>query len=497
MNLEVIIGLEIHAQISSQTKMFCSCDNDAFGKAPNTTICPVCTGHPGTLPVPNQVAVEKGVQAALALGCTIPAHAKFDRKNYFYPDLPAGYQISQFDEPVSVQGSVEIQISGQPKKIGVTRLHLENDAGKLTHVGQFSLCDYNRAGTPLMEIVSEPDLRSAEEARLYAEEVARIVQYVGSSNADMYKGELRFDASVSLRPVGEDQLYPRAEIKNLNSFKALEAAINYEIKRQTKLWEADKVPDKETTIGWNDEKGETYLMREKESAADYRYFPEPDIPPLTFDPAQIKKWQKELPELPLARRQRFVQDYKVSEQDATTLTDSKDLADWYEEVAKKSGNPKKAASWVLTETLGRMKLMSVQSGEDLEFLDGEKMEYLEAGSVSDLKFSASQLGELVKMIEEGSVSGKQAKEILDFMFEGSEGGDPTKIAKAKGMEQVSDSGAIEKFVDQVLQENEKVVVDFKAGKGNALGFLVGQVIKVSKGQANPKLVNELLNKKLG
>ncbi len=456
--------------------MFCSCDNDAFGKEPNTKICPVCTGQPGTLPVPNRTAVELGVKAALALGCTIPSHAKFDRKNYFYPDLPAGYQISQFDEPVSEKGSVEIVLSsGEQKKIGVTRLHLENDAGKLTHVGQWSLCDYNRAGTPLMEIVSEPDLRSAEQARLYAEEVARIVQFVGASKADMYKGELRFDASVSLRPVGEDQLYPRAEIKNLNSFKALESAINYEIARQTQLWETDKVPDKETTIGWNDEKGETYLMREKESAADYRYFPEPDIPPLTFDTAQIAKWRKELPELPLARRARFVQEYKVSEQDAETLTSSKELADYYEAVVKVSKDAKKATGWVTTELLARMK---------------------EAGltSVAEQKVSAESLGKLVSLIIDGTISGKIAKEVFSEMWES--GTDPEQIIEKQGLKQVSDTGAITQFVDQVLAENEKVVADFKAGKGNALGFLVGQVMKVSKGQANPKLVNELLNQKL-
>jgi len=487
MQLEVIIGLEIHAQLKTKTKMFCSCDNDSFGKEPNTTICPICTGHPGALPVPNEQAIKLGLKAALALGCEIRSPSKFDRKNYFYPDLPAGYQISQFDEPVSEHGSVAIEVrdpsTGEiqlKKEIGVTRLHLENDAGKLTHVGSSSLCDYNRAGTPLMEIVSEPDMRSAAEARAYAEAVQAIVQYAETSHADMFKGEMRFDASVSLRPVGDEQLYPRSEIKNLNSFKALEAAINYEIKRQTKLWEAGTPADSETTIGWNDEKQETYLMRSKESAADYRYFPEPDIPPMTFSDDFIAELRANLPELPLARRQRFAQDFQLTEQDAATLVADKVLADYFEEVAGKSGQPKKAANWVLTEVLGRMK-----ADEDSE-----------AQKITDLPFSASQLAALIKMIEDGAVSGKQAKEILTFMFEGIESGDPAAIAKAKGMEQVSDTGAIEKFVDGAIAANESVVADFRAGKGNAIGFLVGQVMKASGGQANPKLVNELLQKKL-
>ncbi|MFH1546428.1 MAG: Asp-tRNA(Asn)/Glu-tRNA(Gln) amidotransferase subunit GatB, partial [Patescibacteria group bacterium] len=338
MELEAIIGLEIHAQIATKTKMFCSCDNEAFGAEPNSRICPVCTGQPGVLPAPNKKAVELGVKAALALDCEIPQHSKFDRKNYFYPDLPYGYQISQFDEPISQNGKIEIPLNGNRKVIGITRLHLENDAGKLMHVGNFSLCDYNRAGTPLMEIVSEPDLRSAEEARIFAEEVQRILQFVGSSNADMYRGEMRFDASVSLREVGRETLNARAEIKNLNSFKALESAVTFEIERQKKLWAENKKPEQDSTVGWDDEKGETYLMREKESASDYRYFPEPDIPPLEISAKQVEVWRKELPELPLAARERLIQEYAVSEQDSQTLTSSKALLDYFEEVVKISGD---------------------------------------------------------------------------------------------------------------------------------------------------------------
>lgn len=474
--LITVIGLEIHAQLSTKTKMFCNCDNDAFGKEPNSCVCPVCTGHPGALPVPNAEAIKKGISAALALGLSITPKSKFDRKNYFYPDLPAGYQISQYDEPVSQHGRVEIRLpDGTERTIRVHRLHLENDAGKLTHVGNSSLCDYNRAGTPLIEIVSEPDMTTPAEARAYAEAVQRIVQYVGASTADMYKGEMRFDASVSLRPAGDTKLYPRAEIKNLNSFKALESAIAYEIRRQTKLWEAGTPPASEQTVGWNDEAGETYLMREKESAADYRYFPEPDIPPLTFTAEQVEKLRAALPELPFARKARFIQEYGMSEQDAETLIAEKALADYFEEVVQISKDPKKSVGWVLSELGAKMK---------------------EAGlTIGQQKVSATHLGQLVARIVDGTISGKIAKDIFPEMWE--EGSSPDSIIEKKGLKQVSDTGAIEKIVDEVLAANPKSVEDFRAGKTNAIGFLVGQIMKASKGQANPKMVNEILVKKLG
>ncbi|MFH0834270.1 MAG: Asp-tRNA(Asn)/Glu-tRNA(Gln) amidotransferase subunit GatB [Patescibacteria group bacterium] len=504
MELEAIIGLEIHAQVATKTKMFCSCDNDAFGAPPNSRICPICTGHPGTLPAPNKKALKLGIKSALALGCSIPEKSKFDRKNYFYPDLPYGYQISQFDEPISVNGKVVIEIDDIKKEIGITRLHLENDAGKLTHVGNFSLCDYNRAGTPLMEIVSEPDLRSAAEAKIYAEEVQKILQFVGSSGADLFKGEMRFDASVSLREVGTEKLNPRAEIKNLNSFKALESAIEFEITRQKKLWADGKPPHGDTTIGWDDEKGETFLMREKESAADYRYFPEPDIPPLVLEKDFVEKLRGELPELPLARRERFVQQFGVSEDDARVLTSSKGWADFYENVAKKSNQPKKAANWILTEVMGRMRNIeltekgSVKKGRQV-ILDEAKEEFI--SGIKDpnrLPFSAENLAELINMIEDKTISGKQAKEVLDFMFdEGSSEKDPRKIIREKGIEQISDSGELEKFVDDAIAANPAAIEDFKNGKERALGAIVGKVMQLSKGQANPAKVNEILKKKLG
>jgi len=472
--LEAVIGLEIHAQVATKTKMFCGCDNEAFGAEPNSRICPICTGQPGVLPVPNKKALELGVKSALALGCEIPEHSKFDRKNYFYPDLPYGFQISQFDEPISQNGKVEISLNGEKKEIGITRLHLENDAGKLTHVGNFSLCDYNRAGTPLMEIVSEPDLRSPEEAKIYAEEVQKILQFVGSSNADMYRGEMRFDASVSLRETGSSELNARAEIKNLNSFKALGSAITFEIERQKRLWAEGKVPDKDSTVGWDDEKGETYLMREKESASDYRYFPEPDIPPLMLEKKQVEEWKKELPELPLAKRERFVQKFSVSEEDAKTLTSSKALADYFEKVVEISGDAKKSTGWVLSELLARVNEDEISIGEQ--------------------KITAENLGKLVKLIAEGTISGKIGKEIFPEMWE--TGADVEKIIEKKGLKQISDSGEIEKLVDQVIADNPQQVEQFKAGKESLLGFFVGQIMKASQGQANPQMVNELLKKKL-
>ncbi|MCF7836219.1 Asp-tRNA(Asn)/Glu-tRNA(Gln) amidotransferase subunit GatB [Candidatus Gracilibacteria bacterium] len=474
MKLEAIIGLEIHAQIATKTKMFCSCDNNAFGAPPNSRICPVCTGQPGVLPVPNKKALELGVKAALALNCEIPRNSKFDRKNYFYPDLPYGYQISQFDEPISVNGKVEISLNGEKKEIGITRLHLENDAGKLSHVGNFSLCDYNRAGTPLMEIVSEPDLRSAAEAKIYAEEIQKILQFVGSSNADLFKGEMRFDASVSLREVGTDKLNPRAEIKNLNSFRALESAIDFEIGRQKKLWSANKIPDSDSTVGWDEEKGETFLMRAKESAADYHYFPEPDIPALVLEKEFVESLRSELPELPLARRERFVAELGITDDDARNLTESKNLANYFEEVAKISGNAKKSAAWILSELLARLHEAEI--------------------TIEEQKITAENLGQLVKKISTGEISGKIGKEIFPEMW--ATGQAVEKIIESKGLKQISDGGEIEKLLDEAITKNPDAIADFQNGKERALGAIVGEVMKLSKGQANPAKVNELLKKKL-
>jgi len=471
---EAVIGLEIHAQISTKTKLFCGCDNDSFGKDPNTNVCPICMGFPGMLPVPNKLAIEKGRSGALALKCTVKNFSKFDRKNYFYPDLPNGFQISQYDEPISEKGEVEIEVNGESKIIRITRLHLENDAGKLTHVAGGSLVDFNRAGTPLMEIVSDPDLRSAEEASAYAKMIQSIVRTVGASEADMEKGMMRFDASVSTRPMGEDKLYPRAEIKNLNSFKALEAAIQYEIKRQTKLWEEGTPMDHEITVGWLDDEQKTKLMRTKENAADYRYFPEPDIPPLTITDKRIQELQTQIPELPLAKRHRFVKEYGISSIEAIFFSEDPELSQYFETAAT-AGDPKGAASFVGTILIGRLKN--------------------EGKTLSDCLIKPEHMAELLTLIKSGDISNNTAKTtVFDTMFETGES--PQTIVDREGLKQVSDTGAIETLVDEVLIAHPGPVEDFKNGKEQAMGFLVGQIMKASKGQANPQMVNDLLRKKL-
>lgn len=454
--------------------MFCACANDTFGALPNTHLCPVCTGQPGALPVTNKTAVLLGVRAALALNCRIAQLTKFDRKNYFYPDLPMGFQISQFDEPLSEQGKLTIELEGRKKEIGITRLHLENDAGKLTHTGEFSLIDFNRAGTPLMEIVTEPDFCSALEAKLFAEEIQRILQFVGSSRAEMSRGEMRFDASVSLRAKGSRKLNPRAEIKNLNSFRALVLALDFEIARQKKLWEESSPPTHDSTRGFDDTNNQTYLLREKESAADYRYFPEPDLPPLEFTETEVAKIRAELPELPAAQRARFAAKFKLKTADILELTKTLELATYFEEVVKISGEPKKSAAWILSELLGRFNA------------DSAKFEAT--------KIQAVNLGKLVKLIATGKISGKIGKTIFAKLWE--KDADPQAVLRDSGLQQISGTAEICKIVEQVLAENPQVVADFKNGKQKAFGFLVGQAMKVSRGQANPQLVNKVLRERL-
>jgi aspartyl-tRNA(Asn)/glutamyl-tRNA(Gln) amidotransferase subunit B len=474
MDLEVIIGLEIHAQASSKTKMFCSCDNDSFGKEPNTNVCPVCMAFPGMLPVPNKEAVEKGIKAALSLNCEILPHSKFDRKNYFYPDLPPGFQISQYDEPVSENGYVEIETSEGVKKIGITRLHLENDAGKLTHTGQATLLDYNRAGTPLMEIVSDPDLRSAEEARAYAETVQKILRYAGSSDCDMEKGMMRFDASVSLRPHGDEKLYPRAEIKNLNSFRSLERAIEYEIKRQKRLWEEGTPQAGEVTVGWDDDRATTEVMREKESAADYRYFPEPDIPPIDVSEADLAKWLAEKPELPGLKEKRFREEYGLQEQEAVFYTEDIELANFFEEVAKAT-SAKSANSFVGTILIKALK--------------DQKL------SIQESPVSAEAMIELIQAVESGDISNNAAKgPVFTHMMTSDRS--VAQIIEDEGLAQVTDTAEIEAFCKQAIESNQKAAQDVKDGQLKAMGALVGMVMKLSKGQANPKLVNDILKKLL-
>ncbi len=474
MELETIIGLEIHAQMNSKTKLFCSCDNDSFGKEANTNTCPICMAFPGALPVPNKTAIEKALIAALALNCTLKPHAKFDRKNYFYPDLPSGYQISQFDEPVSEHGHLEIEIDGRKKRVGITRLHVENDAGKLTHTGESTLLDFNRAGTPLMEIVSEPDMSSPEEAVAYAELVQKILRATGSSDCDMEKGMMRFDASVSLRPIGETKLYPRAEIKNLNSFRSLLAAIEYEVRRQKKMWESGEHLQREQTVGWDDERGTTELLRDKESAADYRYFPEPDLPPLIVTETEIEELRKKVPELPHHKKERFLRDYPLQAAEAEFFVNEPALANFYEEVAQNS-DAKIASSFVATIFWSQLK---------------ERNETLETTPVK-----AADLAKLIRLVQAGTVSNNTAKStVLSFMLE--TGDDPEVIIERENLGQVSDMSAIENICKEVIAANPKIVADVQGGQVKAMGALVGQVMKASQGKANPQIVNGLLEKLL-
>ncbi len=473
MEFEAVIGLEIHAQISTKTKMFCRCDNDSFGKDPNVNTCPVCMGFPGQLPVMNKIALAKGIRASLALQCEVLEHSKFDRKNYFYPDNPKGFQISQFDEPLAVGGKVTLE---NGYVVRITRLHLEDDAGKLTHVSNGSLVDYNRSGTPLMEIVTEPDLHNSADAVALAREIQKILRYVESSEADMEKGMMRFDASVSIRPVGETKLYPRAEIKNLNSFKALEAAIDYEIKRQVKAWQEEGPATTQTTVGWNDDKKQTYFLREKEDSDDYRYFPEPDIPPISLTRAEIDLVKSDLPELPAAKRLRYVNEFGLSEADAKILSDEIKLARYFEDVVAACGDAKKAFSFMTTILL--------------KYLNEDGVD------VDQQKVTPAMLSDLIAMVNSGEISYNTAKgEVFEEMY--ATGKVPGVIAQEKGLKQVSDSSAIEAICRAVVEANPGPVEDVKNGKEKAIGFLVGQVMKESKGQANPQLANDLLKKVLG
>lgn len=477
--LEAIIGLEVHAQMSTKTKMFCGCDNDAFGKAPNTTVCPVCMGHPGALPVPNAEAVEKAVRASLALDCTVHEHCHFDRKHYFYPDLPSGYQISQYDFPLATKGKVEYDITDatgnllESKVCGITRLHMENDAGKLTHRGTTTLCDYNRAGTPLMEIVTEPDLRSSDEAVAFAQALRRIVIAVNASEADMFKGMMRFDASISLREKGTKELNPRSEIKNLNSFKALEKALQYEEKRLRTEWEKTGGPLKgNITVGWMDDEEKTRMLRDKETADDYRYFPEPDIPPLEFDVAELAEVKKKLPKLPRQLKEHY-KSLGLDEKQSTQLIDEPELRSIFDAVYEKTNDGKRASSLVLTQLLGNLNA-------------AEKM-------ISDAP-KASAIVELIEKIDDGTISANAGKEVLAKMV--STGKSASEIIAAEGMQQISDDSAIEALVDAALAANPQALESFRQGKEAALGAIVGAVMKASKGQANPAKVQEILKKKL-
>ena len=481
MEFEPVIGLEVHAELRTQSKMFCSCAVvDSTTAAPNTVVCPVCSGMPGTLPVVNETAVEYGIRVALALECEVQNTSIFARKNYFYPDLPKGYQISQYEQPLAMNGKLVIRTSEGEQTIRVRRVHLEEDTGKLTHVerdGQsYSLVDLNRAGVPLLEIVSEPDLHSAEAAHAYGEALRDIVRYLGVNSGDMEKGVIRFEANVSVRPQGTTELGTRTEVKNLNSFRALERSIEYEIARQSKIIEGGRAVEQET-LGWNEARGETYSQRSKEDAHDYRYFPEPDLPPLVVENRWIENIHKDLPELPRPRHLRFIKDYGLSEYDATRLTEEKEVADYFESTVKSlpSNIPAKTvANWMLGDLFSLMNQAYITVGQ--------------------LKVRPEALAELMKIASDGEINQSGAKEVLTEMF--ASGKSAAEIVEARGLKQVSDESLISKLVKETLAENPKEVQSYKAGKVGVANFLFGQVMKKAAGKANPQVVRAELDKQL-
>ena len=473
-NYEVIIGLEVHAELSTKTKIFCSCPTE-FGAAPNTHVCPICMAMPGTLPVLNEKVVEYAVKAGLATNCEISRDSKNDRKNYFYPDLPKAYQISQFDKPLCEHGYVEIDTDEGKKKIRLTRIHIEEDAGKLNHddFGGGSLVDLNRAGVPLIEIVSEPDIRSSEEAENYLRKLKSILEYIEVSDCKMQEGSLRADVNVSVRKKGDTKLGTRTEMKNMNSFKSITRAIEYEVDRQIDVLEDGGIIEQET-LRWDDVSGKTFPMRDKEDAQDYRYFPDPDLVAIKLSEEYIENIKKSLPELPESRKQRYLEEYKLSEKDANIITSSKYLSDLFEGAIKICNNPKAVNNWIISD-ISRI-------------LNETEMEPIE------IPFDSKQLAKLVMLIDKGTISSSIAKKVLVEMFEHPR--DPEDIIDEKGWVQISDEGAIKDVVLKILEANPQSVADYKGGKDRALGYLVGQAMKETRGKANPQMLNKMFLEEL-
>jgi aspartyl-tRNA(Asn)/glutamyl-tRNA(Gln) amidotransferase subunit B len=474
---ESVIGLEIHAQLLTATKIFCGCPT-TFGAPPNTHVCPVCLGFPGALPVLNRTAVDYALRTALALGCEIHEHSVFARKNYFYPDLPKGYQISQYDEPLATGGGLEIRVNGAAKFVHLTRIHMEEDAGKSLHEGfpdsdRRTYLDYNRAGVPLIEIVSEPDLRSAQEAAAFFEKLRQIVVWLGVNDGNMEEGSLRCDANVSIRRVGDSTLGTKAEVKNVNSFRYLEKALEYEIERQIDVVEHGGRVVQETRL-FDSAQGRTFSMRSKEEAHDYRYFPEPDLPPLVVDRARRAAVEVALPELPERRMKRFIAEYGLPEYDANLLTQSRGLADYFEATARAAANPKAASNWIMGEVLRTLK---------------ERNQ-----SIEQVALSPQALADLVRIVDRGTISSTVAKNVFATMYDTGRSAD--EIVRTEGLAQIGDEDALSDIVREAIAANPDAVEQFRKGRNNAFGFLVGHVMKASKGKANPKVVNELLKREL-
>ena len=469
MNFETIIGLEVHVELKTKSKIFSPSVN-AFGTDPNTNVNPIDLGYPGVLPVLNEEAVNFAMKAAMALNCEIATHTKFDRKNYFYPDNPKAYQISQFDQPIGENGWIDIEVNGKKKRIGITRLHMEEDAGKLTHGDDgYSLVDFNRQGTPLVEIVSEPDIRTPEEAYAYLEKLKNIIQYTGVSDVKMQEGSLRCDANISLRPIGQEEFGTKTELKNLNSFNFVQKGLEFEEKRQEKVLLSGGEILQETRR-YDEKTKETVLMRVKEGADDYRYFPEPDLLPIYIDEEWKERIRREIPELPDARKKRYIDELGLSEYDAEVLTSSKEMADFFEEALEFDADKKQVSNWLMGEVSAYM-----------------NKHYKE---LQELAITPKALAKMINLIEDGTISSKMAKKVFAELVEN--GGDPEKIVKEKGLVQISDKSELLKYVTEVLDNNQQSIDDFKNGKDRALGFLVGQVMKATRGKANPPMVNKLL-----
>lgn len=471
-NFEAVIGLEIHAQMFTKSKCFSTASTD-FGLGNNENVTGVCAGLPGTLPVLNKKAVELSIKTGLALNCEIQECSIFARKQYFYPDMPKGYQISQYEKPIALNGYVDFYLDGEKKRVRLTRAHMEEDAGKSTHHGEYSLINLNRAGTPLLEIVSEPEIKTPQEAAAYAKTVRQILRYTEVCDGNLEEGSMRCDCNVSVRPVGQKELGVKVELKNINSFRFIEKAIEYEIHRQIDAIQAGEEIVQETRL-YDSVKNKTFSMRKKEEANDYRYFPDPDLLPLYLKSEEIEEYKKSLPELPTEKFERFSKDYALTQQECELLTSEKDISMFYEEVAQKSQNPKSSANWVM--------------GDILRVMNEKKFE------ISSLPFTSAQLAELIRLIDKKTISGKMAKDVFDSMV--ATGKSPSDLVKELGMSQITDESAILTIVQEVLNANPDNVSEYKSGKTKVFGFFVGQVMKKSKGQANPELVNQLLKKEL-